>query len=148
MPQIPSATAATARLRYCTHTHTHTLVCLSPVQEHTHRASCVCVLQNQVVDSGSGLTQGDKLRALKSRRPPRYSTTGAVRYQILDKRGSCWCHFRAGSFKPHVVFQVGGDGDPGQIGLTAPQVSCLSQRVKTSRVTRSGSTHYCLRSIR
>uniref|UniRef100_A0A3B4Y4M4 protein-tyrosine-phosphatase n=1 Tax=Seriola lalandi dorsalis TaxID=1841481 RepID=A0A3B4Y4M4_SERLL len=32
---------------------------------------------------GLGLTQGDKLRALKSRRPPRPATTGALRYQKL-----------------------------------------------------------------
>lgn len=36
-------------------------------------------------------------------------------------------HVSSGSFKPHGVFQVGGDGDPRQIGLTAPQVSCLSE---------------------
>uniref|UniRef100_H2TD45 Cell division cycle 14Ab n=1 Tax=Takifugu rubripes TaxID=31033 RepID=H2TD45_TAKRU len=128
-----TAAEAISWIRICrpgsvSHTHTHTHTHMS---KNTHGASHgVCVLQNQVVDSGSGLTQGDKLRALKSRRPPRYSTTGAVRYQILDTRGELLVSYvSAGSFKPRVVFQVGGDGDPRQIGLTAPQVSCPSQRV-------------------
>ncbi|KAF7642488.1 hypothetical protein LDENG_00257100, partial [Lucifuga dentata] len=34
-------------------------------------------------DSGLGLTQGDKLRALKSRRPPRSATTGALRVEEM-----------------------------------------------------------------
>lgn len=116
--------------RGITHTHTHTCV-----YKDTHTEPlmiCVCVPQNQVVDSGSGLTQGDKLRALKSRRPPRYSTSGAVRYQIRGKRGGLVAsHVGSGSPKPRGVFQVGGDGDPRQVGLAAPQVSCPSQRVKT-----------------
>uniref|UniRef100_A0A8C9ZMT4 protein-tyrosine-phosphatase n=1 Tax=Sander lucioperca TaxID=283035 RepID=A0A8C9ZMT4_SANLU len=37
--------------------------------------------ESEIGDSGPGLTQGDKLRALKSRRPPRPATTGALRYQ-------------------------------------------------------------------
>uniref|UniRef100_A0A8C9ZPT6 Cell division cycle 14Ab n=1 Tax=Sander lucioperca TaxID=283035 RepID=A0A8C9ZPT6_SANLU len=35
--------------------------------------------ESEIGDSGPGLTQGDKLRALKSRRPPRPATTGALR---------------------------------------------------------------------
>lgn len=42
----------------------------------------VCfVHQSETLDSGPVLTQGDKLRALKSRRPHRPATTGALRYQ-------------------------------------------------------------------
>ncbi|XP_078102857.1 dual specificity protein phosphatase CDC14AB [Sander vitreus] len=37
--------------------------------------------ESEVGDSGLGLTQGDKLRALKSRRPPRPATTGALRVE-------------------------------------------------------------------
>lgn len=37
--------------------------------------------QTELTDAGPGLTQGDKLRALKSRRPPRPTTAGALRYQ-------------------------------------------------------------------
>ncbi|TNN24974.1 Dual specificity protein phosphatase CDC14A [Liparis tanakae] len=41
-----------------------------------------CLLhQGEAVDSGPVLTQGDKLRALKSRRLPRAATTGALRVE-------------------------------------------------------------------
>ncbi|XP_041791529.1 dual specificity protein phosphatase CDC14AB isoform X1 [Chelmon rostratus] len=38
-------------------------------------------LTESETDGGPGLTQGDKLRALKSRRPPRPATTGALRVE-------------------------------------------------------------------
>lgn len=67
----------------------------------------VFVLQNQVVDSGSGLTQGDKLRALKSRRPPRYSMTGAARYRIMDKRAELpVSHVSVQAFKHMLCFRL------------------------------------------
>lgn len=68
------------------HTHKHTL-------NHTQASVCqlsvvpwyVCfVHQSEVGDSGPGLTQGDKLRALKSQRATRPATTGALRYQNLN----------------------------------------------------------------
>lgn len=64
-------------------THFHTV----HTQTHSCQLSviswCVCFnLQSEAVDGRSGLTQGDKLRALKSRRSPRPATTGALRYQI------------------------------------------------------------------
>ncbi|XP_065812446.1 dual specificity protein phosphatase CDC14AB isoform X1 [Labrus bergylta] len=39
--------------------------------------------ESETGDSGLGLTQGDKLRALKSRRPPRPATTGALRVEEM-----------------------------------------------------------------
>lgn len=46
---------------------------------------CVCfVHQSEVGNSGPGLTQGDKLRALKNQRASRPATTGALRYQNLN----------------------------------------------------------------
>lgn len=38
------------------------------------------MFQGDQTDGGLGLTQGDKLRALKSRRFPRPATTSALRY--------------------------------------------------------------------
>lgn len=46
-----------------------------------HRSPSYDLLQSEASEIGLGLTQGDKLRALKSRRPPRASTTEALRYQ-------------------------------------------------------------------
>nr|XP_057928690.1 dual specificity protein phosphatase CDC14AB isoform X1 [Doryrhamphus excisus] len=43
-------------------------------------SSSDCLLESNVTER-SALTQGDKLRALKSRRPPRPSTTGALRVE-------------------------------------------------------------------
>ncbi|CAJ1059532.1 dual specificity protein phosphatase CDC14AB isoform X1 [Xyrichtys novacula] len=39
--------------------------------------------EGEIVDGGPALTQGDKLRALKSRRPPRPATTGALRVEEM-----------------------------------------------------------------
>ncbi|XP_074490480.1 dual specificity protein phosphatase CDC14AB isoform X2 [Sebastes fasciatus] len=39
--------------------------------------------ESETVDGGLSLTQGDKLRALKSRRPPRPATTGALRLEEM-----------------------------------------------------------------
>ncbi|XP_038555234.1 dual specificity protein phosphatase CDC14AB-like isoform X1 [Micropterus salmoides] len=39
--------------------------------------------ESEVMDGGPGLTQGDKLRALKSRRPPRPATTVALRVEEM-----------------------------------------------------------------
>uniref|UniRef100_A0A8C2Z1P0 protein-tyrosine-phosphatase n=1 Tax=Cyclopterus lumpus TaxID=8103 RepID=A0A8C2Z1P0_CYCLU len=44
--------------------------------------------ESEAVDSGPVLTQGDKLRALKSRRLPRPATTGALRYQTRTRTSS------------------------------------------------------------
>ncbi|KAM9357516.1 dual specificity protein phosphatase CDC14AB [Symphorus nematophorus] len=50
--------------------------------------------ESETVDSGPGLTQGDKLRALKSRRPPRPATTGALRVEEMKM------HSRSSSSQP------------------------------------------------
>ncbi|XP_071328977.1 dual specificity protein phosphatase CDC14AB isoform X2 [Trachinotus anak] len=50
-------------------------MCRSPSSDHLQ--------ESEVTDSGLGLTQGDKLRALKSRRPPRPATTGALRVEEM-----------------------------------------------------------------
>lgn len=53
-------------------------------------AHCVCVvLQSVAVEIRPDLTQGDKLRALKSRRPPRLPA--AVRYWDENKVGVTFC---------------------------------------------------------
>lgn len=76
------------RLLHTTHTepkHTQTPLCQLSVISW-----CVCFnLQSEVVDGRSGLTQGDKLRALKSRRSPRPATTGALRYQTHHHHLQC-----------------------------------------------------------
>ncbi|XP_047192776.1 dual specificity protein phosphatase CDC14AB isoform X2 [Scophthalmus maximus] len=46
-------------------------MCRSPSSDHLQEV--------ELTDGGLSLTQGDKLRALKSRRPPRPATTGALR---------------------------------------------------------------------
>ncbi|XP_029002882.1 dual specificity protein phosphatase CDC14AB isoform X3 [Betta splendens] len=46
-----------------------------PMSEHLH--------ESEVTGSGPGLTQGDKLRALKGRRRPRPATTGALRVEEM-----------------------------------------------------------------
>ncbi|XP_023810211.1 dual specificity protein phosphatase CDC14A isoform X4 [Oryzias latipes] len=43
--------------------------------------------ENDLTDGGSGLTQGDKLRALKSRRSPRLSATGPQRLEEVRLSG-------------------------------------------------------------
>nr|XP_046247987.1 dual specificity protein phosphatase CDC14AB isoform X2 [Scatophagus argus] len=50
-------------------------MCISP--------SCDRLTETESVDSGPALTQGDKLRALKSRRSPRPATTGALRVEEM-----------------------------------------------------------------
>uniref|UniRef100_A0AAQ5ZAV5 Cell division cycle 14A n=1 Tax=Amphiprion ocellaris TaxID=80972 RepID=A0AAQ5ZAV5_AMPOC len=49
-------------------------VCKSPSSDYLH--------ESELTDSGPVLTQGDKLRALKSRRTPRPATTGALRLSV------------------------------------------------------------------
>lgn len=66
------------------HTHTSPMYVLFNEFLGTSSSSssrCLCFLfQTELTETGPGLTQGDKLRALKSRRPPRPATTGALRY--------------------------------------------------------------------
>ncbi|XP_008294130.1 dual specificity protein phosphatase CDC14A-like isoform X2 [Stegastes partitus] len=50
-------------------------VCRSPSSDRLQ--------ESERTDSGPALTQGDKLRALKSRRPPRPTTTGALRVEEM-----------------------------------------------------------------
>uniref|UniRef100_H3CGK1 Cell division cycle 14Ab n=1 Tax=Tetraodon nigroviridis TaxID=99883 RepID=H3CGK1_TETNG len=60
---------------------------LSSMTDLTLRNSCNSSTRaagvNQPLDSGTGLTQGDRLRALKSRRPPRSSVPGAGRTEEM-----------------------------------------------------------------
>ncbi|KAM3876413.1 dual specificity protein phosphatase CDC14AB [Diretmus argenteus] len=57
-------------------TPTHnTTICRSPSSDKLQ--------ESEFVDNGPGVTQGDKLRALKGRRPPRPATTGALRVEEM-----------------------------------------------------------------
>ncbi|MGH0184279.1 UNVERIFIED_CONTAM: hypothetical protein FKN15_017502 [Acipenser sinensis] len=46
------------------------------------------VQENEYVEDGVSVTQGDKLRALKSRRQPRSATTGALSFSINSRLAS------------------------------------------------------------
>uniref|UniRef100_UPI0037E7B23A dual specificity protein phosphatase CDC14AB isoform X1 n=2 Tax=Semicossyphus pulcher TaxID=241346 RepID=UPI0037E7B23A len=56
---------------------------ISTNSAHNNIMSADRLTESEVLDSGLSLTQGDKLRALKSRRPPRPATTGALRVEEM-----------------------------------------------------------------
>lgn len=90
---------------------------LNPVHNPTnpaHNNSNMCrspstdrLTESDLADGGPGLTQGDKLRALKSRRPPRPATTGALRVEEMKM------HSRSSSQPLRLSMGVGqGLGSP------------------------------------
>ncbi|XP_029904616.1 dual specificity protein phosphatase CDC14AB isoform X1 [Myripristis murdjan] len=53
------------------------------ITSSAHITSSDQLQERELGESGVGLTQGDKLRALKGRRPPRPATTGALRLEEM-----------------------------------------------------------------
>ncbi|XP_075935167.1 dual specificity protein phosphatase CDC14AB isoform X2 [Anarhichas minor] len=86
--------------------------------------------ETETVDSGPVLTQGDKLRALKSRRPPRPATTGALRVEEMKT------HSRSAS-QP-LRWSMGGQGPPAP--LKASKFSASSASAAAKRIGRSPSS--------
>ncbi|KAM6939103.1 dual specificity protein phosphatase CDC14AB [Lycodopsis pacificus] len=80
------------------------------------------VHESETVDSGPVLTQGDKLRALKSRRPPRPATTGALRVEEMKTRSR--------SASQPLRWSMGGQGPPAP--LKASSASAAAKRIGRS----------------
>lgn len=87
--------------------------------------------ENETVDSGLGLTQGDKLRALKSRRPPRPATTGALRLEEMK------VHSRSAS-QP-IRWSTGGGQGPSS-PLKSSKFPASSASAAAKRIGRSPSS--------
>ncbi|XP_070687891.1 dual specificity protein phosphatase CDC14AB isoform X2 [Pempheris klunzingeri] len=85
----------------------------------------------EAVDGGSALTQGDKLRALKSRRPPRPATTGALRVEEMKM------HSRSASQPLRLSMGV-GQGPPSPLKSSKFPASSASAAAK--RIGRSPSS--------
>ncbi|XP_068581580.1 dual specificity protein phosphatase CDC14AB [Cebidichthys violaceus] len=86
--------------------------------------------ESEAVDSGPALTQGDKLRALKSRRHPRPATTGALRVEEMK------VHSRSAS-QP-LRWSMGGQGPPSPLKPSKFPASSASAAAK--RIGRSPSS--------
>ncbi|XP_070764421.1 dual specificity protein phosphatase CDC14AB isoform X1 [Enoplosus armatus] len=87
--------------------------------------------ESESVDSGPGLTQGDKLRALKSRRPPRPATTGALRVEEMKM------HSRSSSQPLRLSMGVGqGPSSP----LKSSKFPASSASAAAKRIGRSSSS--------
>ncbi|XP_059197548.1 dual specificity protein phosphatase CDC14AB [Centropristis striata] len=85
----------------------------------------------ETLDSGPGLTQGDKLRALKSRRPPRPATTGALRVEEMK------IHSRSASQPLRLSMGVGqGPSSP----LKSSKFPASSASAAAKRIGRSPSS--------
>lgn len=87
--------------------------------------------ESETVDVGPGLTQGDKLRALKNRRPPRPATTGALRVEEMK------IHSRSAS-QPLRLSMGGGQGPASPLKSSKFPSSSTSAAAK--RIGRSSST--------
>ncbi|KAM3620218.1 uncharacterized protein V6R79_019836 [Siganus canaliculatus] len=87
--------------------------------------------ETESVDVGPGLTQGDKLRALKSRRPPRPATTGALRVEDMKM------HSRTTS-QPLRSSMGGGQGPSSPMKSSRFPASSASAAAK--RIGRSSSS--------
>ncbi|XP_074524442.1 dual specificity protein phosphatase CDC14AB [Halichoeres trimaculatus] len=87
--------------------------------------------ESDSVDVGSSLTQGDKLRALKSRRPARPATTGALRVEELKM------HSRSAS-QPHRVSLGTAQGPSSP--LKPPKFPSSSASAAAKRIGRSPSS--------
>ncbi|XP_018518155.1 dual specificity protein phosphatase CDC14AB isoform X2 [Lates calcarifer] len=84
--------------------------------------------EGEGTDSGLGLTQGDKLRALKSRRPPRPATTGTLRVEEMK------IHSRSASQPLRLSVGVGqGPSSPLKSSkFPAPSASAAAKRIGRS----------------
>lgn len=90
------------------------------------------IQENELVDGGAGLTQGDKLRALKSRRPPRAATTGALRVEEIKM------HSRT-STQPLRLSTGGGQGPSSPLKASKFPSSSASAAAKRIGRTSSGA---------
>ncbi|XP_022071325.1 dual specificity protein phosphatase CDC14AB isoform X1 [Acanthochromis polyacanthus] len=87
--------------------------------------------ESELTDSGPVLTQGDKLRALKSRRPPRPATTGALRGEEMKM------HSRSMSQPLRLSMGVGqGHASP----LKSSKFPASSASAAAKRIGRSPSS--------
>ncbi|XP_041647002.1 dual specificity protein phosphatase CDC14AB isoform X2 [Cheilinus undulatus] len=87
--------------------------------------------ESETVDGGPALTQGDKLRALKSRRPPRPATTGALRVEEMKM------HSRSSS-QPLRMSMGAGQGPSSPLKSSKFPASSASAAAK--RIARSPSS--------
>ncbi|KAJ4943553.1 hypothetical protein JOQ06_006053 [Pogonophryne albipinna] len=87
--------------------------------------------RRETVDVGPGLTQGDKLRALKNRRSPRPATAGALRVEEMK------IHSRSAS-QPLRLSMGGGQGPASPLKSSKFPSSSTSAAAK--RIGRSSST--------
>ncbi|XP_073332408.1 dual specificity protein phosphatase CDC14AB isoform X1 [Pagrus major] len=103
--------------------HNNSNMFSSPSSDH--------LTESEPVDSGPGLTQGDKLRALKSRRPPRPATTGALRVEEMK------VHSRSSSQPLRLSMGVGqGPSSP----LKTSKFPASSASAAAKRIGRSPSS--------
>lgn len=87
--------------------------------------------ENEMLDGIPGLTQGDKLRALKGRRPPRPATTGAMRVEEMKM------HSRSASQPLRVSVGVGqGPASP----LKPSKLPASSASASAKRIGRNPSS--------
>ncbi|XP_071755610.1 dual specificity protein phosphatase CDC14AB isoform X2 [Centroberyx gerrardi] len=98
----------------------NTTICRSPSSDQ--------LLETELGESGPGLTQGDKLRALKGRRAPRPATTGALRVEEVKM------HSRSASQPFRMQMGVGqGPASP----LKSSKVPASSASAAAKRIGRS-----------
>ncbi|XP_076028067.1 dual specificity protein phosphatase CDC14AB isoform X2 [Genypterus blacodes] len=89
--------------------------------------------ESELADSGLGLTQGDKLRALKSRRPPRPATTGALRVEEMKM------HSRSSSQPLRLSMGVGQDpASP----LKSSKFPASSASAAAKRIARTPASNF------
>nr|XP_023668966.1 dual specificity protein phosphatase CDC14A isoform X2 [Paramormyrops kingsleyae] len=86
-------------------------------------------------ENSSGLTQGDKLRALKGRRQPRAVTTGALRLEDMKS------HSRSASqpFRMTPVVGVQGLGSPLKVSKAPPSASPSAKRISHTSSTSASN---------
>ncbi|XP_040896997.1 dual specificity protein phosphatase CDC14AB isoform X3 [Toxotes jaculatrix] len=111
---------------------THLITTMDDLTLNPAHNSNMCHLQeSEGTDSGLGLTQGDKLRALKSRRPPRPATTGALRVEEMKM------HSRSASQPLRLSLGVGqGPSSP----LKSSKFPASSASAAAKRIGRSPSS--------
>uniref|UniRef100_UPI003AAAD893 dual specificity protein phosphatase CDC14AB isoform X3 n=1 Tax=Centroberyx gerrardi TaxID=166262 RepID=UPI003AAAD893 len=100
----------------------NTTICRSPSSDQ--------LLETELGESGPGLTQGDKLRALKGRRAPRPATTGALRVEEVKM------HSRSASQPLSSVMQMGVGQGPAS-PLKSSKVPASSASAAAKRIGRS-----------
>nr|XP_015194787.1 PREDICTED: dual specificity protein phosphatase CDC14A isoform X2 [Lepisosteus oculatus] len=93
------------------------------------------VPENEFGDDGISLTQGDKLRALKSRRQPRSATTGALRLEDLKM------HTRSPSQPFRITPTVSGQGSmsPLKSSKVPPSSSATARRIGRSSTSSASN---------